>query len=532
MTELVGLVILEVEILEKFMSKTNSKLTVFVPRERLEGETRVAATPATVKNMVAAGLRVLVETGAGAGSMITDKDFEKAGAEVVSGSASEAEDETAGGAAAEDEAAGGVAAESKAGAAEKKAETAAKTGGSGEKSGATKAAAKGYAAADIVLAVNPPSVRSEMGKCSAGETEAEAGKQTADRLKKGAIWISFWETKADGKDILRQAQDDKRQAQDDKRQAQDDKVLKKMTARGVKVFSMNLMPRISRAQKMDALSSQSNLAGYKAVVMAAEQLPKIFPLLMTAAGTINPAKVVVLGVGVAGLQAIATAKRLGAQVEASDIRPACKEQVESLGAKFIEVPVKAVKEDAEDAEETEDSKGYAKEVSKEFLRRQAEEVSKRVAQADIVITTALVPGKKPPVLVTEEMVKSMPEGGVIVDMAAQGGSKSTDGQPEGAAEADENDKKIVAEPDGEQAAEGCGNCELTEPGKTVVRHGVKIIGHMNLPALVPVHASQVYAKNVLNFLMEMMKDGKLVVDEEDEVVGETMIKTRNYRFSE
>ena len=360
---------------------------VFIPRERQEGETRVAATPATVKLMREAGLKVMVEASAGEGSGFKDKDFEKAGAKVVSG-------------------------------------------GSGE----------GFSEADVILAVNPPS-------------EEQVGK-----LKSGAIWVSFL---VPGEDI-------------DSRVRGND-IVKQLAAQKVTVFSMNLMPRISRAQKMDALSSQSNLAGYKAVLMAANELPKIFPLMMTAAGTINPAKVVILGVGVAGLQAIATAKRLGAQVEASDIRPACKEQVESLGGKFIEVPMD---EDAEDAG------GYAKEVSKEFLARQAKEVAKRVAQADIVITTALVPGKKAPVLVTEEMVKSMPQGAVIVDMAAVAG----------------------------------GNCELTEAGKTVEKHGVKIMGHENIPALVPKHASQMYAKNVLNFLVEIVKEGKLSLDMEDEVV--------------
>jgi NAD(P) transhydrogenase subunit alpha len=257
--------------------------------------------------------------------------------------------------------------------------------------------------------------------------------------------------------------------------------IRALQQRQIQCFSMNLIPRTTLAQKMDALSSQSNIAGYKSVLLAADTLGKLFPLLMTAAGTINPAKVVVMGAGVAGLQAIATAKRLGAVVEASDVRPAAKEQVESLGAKFIEVPFD---------KDVQDQNGYAKEASPEFLKRQAEEVAKRVSLADIVITTALIPGKKAPLLITEDMVRSMKPGSVIVDMAAEQG----------------------------------GNCALCEPNQRVVRHGVTIIGETNLPALVPVHASEMYAKNVQHFLLNMVtKEGEFSPQLSDEIVAKSLI---------
>jgi NAD(P) transhydrogenase subunit alpha len=241
----------------------------------------------------------------------------------------------------------------------------------------------------------------------------------------------------------------------------------------VSAFSMDAIPRISKAQSMDALSSQSNLGGYKSVILSANALGKVFPLLMTAAGTLKPSRVVIMGAGVAGLQAIATAKRLGAIVEVSDIRPEVKEQIESLGGKFIEV-------DSDDAVQTEG--GYVKEVSEEFLKKQKEVVAQHVANADIVITTALIPGRKAPMLITEEMVKSMRFGSVILDMAvAQGG-----------------------------------NCEVSEVHKTVVKHGVTIIGESNLPALLPLNASQLYAKNISTFLNHLAdKEGfKWEMDEE------------------
>lgn len=242
---------------------------------------------------------------------------------------------------------------------------------------------------------------------------------------------------------------------------------------GISVFSMDAVPRISRAQKMDALSSQSNLAGYKTVILAANALGKIFPMLMTAAGTVKPCKVVIMGAGVAGLQAIATAKRLGALVEVSDIRPETKEQVESLGAKFIEVK-------GDDSIRTEG--GYVKDVSSDFLAKQQELVGKHVAAADIVITTALIPGKKAPVLITEDMVKSMKMGSVIVDMAVEQG----------------------------------GNCVLSELNKTTEKYGVTIIGESNLPSLLPMNASQLYARNISTFLLHLAdKEGfKWEMDEE------------------
>ena len=229
---------------------------------------------------------------------------------------------------------------------------------------------------------------------------------------------------------------------------------------GISAFSVDAIPRISRAQKMDALSSQSNLAGYKTVLLAANALGKIFPLLMTAAGTVKPAKVVIMGAGVAGLQAIATAKRLGAIVEVSDIRPETKEQVESLGAKFIEVK-------GDDSIKTEG--GYVKEVSEDFLKKQQELIAKHVSDADIVITTALIPGKKAPRLISAEMVRSMRPGSVIVDMAVEQG----------------------------------GNCELSELNSTVVKEGVTLIGESNLPSLLPLNASQLYAKNIATFLLHL-----------------------------
>jgi NAD(P) transhydrogenase subunit alpha len=252
-------------------------------------------------------------------------------------------------------------------------------------------------------------------------------------------------------------------------------VVRALRDRKVDTFAMELVPRITRAQGMDALSSQASIAGYKAVLVAATHLGKYLPLLMTAAGTIQPARVVIMGAGVAGLQAIATARRLGAIVEVSDIRPAVKEQVESLGAKFIDLP---------QMEESGEGKGgYAKEVSKEFLAKQQAVIAAKIAAADIVITTALVPGKPAPRLVTAEMVKSMKPGSVIVDLAVEQG----------------------------------GNCELSQPGEDVVKEGVLIVGHSNLPATVPVHASTLYARNVSAVLQHLAPKGELKLDPKDEI---------------
>ena len=249
-------------------------------------------------------------------------------------------------------------------------------------------------------------------------------------------------------------------------------ILEACNSRKISTFSMDAVPRISRAQKMDALSSQANLAGYKTVLLGANALGKIFPLMMTAAGTITPARVLIFGAGVAGLQAVATAKRLGAVVEVTDVRPETKEQVESLGGRFLEVQSEGVQTEG----------GYAKEVTPEYLQKQKELVSKHIAEADIVITTALVIGKKAPVLVTEEMVKSMKPGSVIVDMAVESG----------------------------------GNCELSELNTTVIKHGITIIGEVNLPSMVSVNASELYAKNISTLLLHLAtKEGfKWEMDEE------------------
>ncbi len=256
---------------------------------------------------------------------------------------------------------------------------------------------------------------------------------------------------------------------------------KELGEKGVTLFSLELLPRITRAQSMDVLSSMATIAGYKAVLLSANMLPKIFPMLMTAAGTIAPARVFIVGVGVAGLQAIATAKRLGAIVSAYDIRPAVKDQVKSLGGKFVEMEL--------DAGEAEDSGGYAKEMDEEFYRKQREMMNKVVAESDVVITTAAVPGKKAPILVTEEMVKGMTPGSVVFDLAAERG----------------------------------GNCELTKPGETVQANGVNIMGPFNVPSTVPYHASQMYAKNITTFFQNLVKDGAIELNMEDEIIVDTMV---------
>jgi H+-translocating NAD(P) transhydrogenase subunit alpha len=251
--------------------------------------------------------------------------------------------------------------------------------------------------------------------------------------------------------------------------------------RGATLFAMELMPRITRAQSMDALSSMATIAGYKAVLLAAFALPRMFPMLMTAAGTVAPARVFIMGAGVAGLQAISAARRLGAKVEAYDVRPAVKEQVQSLGAKFVELPLETAG--------AEDKGGYAKAQDESFYRRQREMLQRVVAANDVVITTALVPGRKAPILVTEEMVKGMQPGSVVVDLAAERG----------------------------------GNCELTEADRTIVKHRVTIMGPTNLPATVPYHASQMYAKNITTFLLHLIKDGKVSVNADDEITRETLV---------
>ena len=259
------------------------------------------------------------------------------------------------------------------------------------------------------------------------------------------------------------------------------KTLQEIAERGVTAFSVEMMPRTTRAQSMDALSSMATICGYKAVLIAADTLPRMFPMLTTAAGTIAPARVLVIGAGVAGLQAIATARRLGAVASAYDMRPAAKEQVQSLGGRFVELPIEA--KDAQDA------RGYGVAQDESFYQKQRELLGNTIAQSDVVITAAVIPGKKSPILVTREMVQRMALGSVIVDLAAERG----------------------------------GNCELTEPDVTVVKHGVTIIGEFNLAATVPYHASQMYARNVSAFLLHLAKEGKVQLSLNDEIIRETLV---------
>lgn len=365
-------------------------LRLWIPKEIAPGETRVAATPETVKRYVAEGLEVVVEAGAGEHAYLPDDRYEEVGAEIATGATAE------------------------------------------------------WSRADIVLKVAPPAPNPSLGR------------DEATALKPGAVLIAFL---APHKNLA---------------------MVRTLAGGKVTAFAMELVPRITRAQKMDALSSQASIAGYKAVLLAAGRLPRYFPMLMTAAGTIPSAKVVIMGAGVAGLQAIATAKRLGAVVWVSDVRPVVKEQVESLGGKFIELPMQ---------ESGEGKGGYAKEMSKEFLAKQQAIIGDHVASADAVITTAQVPGKAAPRLVTAAMVQRMRPGSVIVDLAAEQG----------------------------------GNCELTEPGREVWKHRVLIVGQTNLPATMPFDASMLYARNVLDLVLNILKGGKLVLDLEDEVNRGTLL---------
>ncbi len=260
-----------------------------------------------------------------------------------------------------------------------------------------------------------------------------------------------------------------------------DEVIQQIAQTGVTSFSVELMPRTTRAQSMDVLSSMGTICGYKAVLIAADTLPRIFPMMTTAAGTITPARVLVIGAGVAGLQSIATARRLGAVVSAYDLRPASKEQVQSLGGRFVELPIEA--KDAQDA------RGYGTAQDESFYAKQRELLTRVVAESDVLVTTAVVPGKKAPVLVTAEMVKGMAPGSVIFDLASERG----------------------------------GNCELTQSGKTIVAHGVTIIGRINIATEVPYHASQMYARNVTAFLLHLVKDGKLQINLADEITRETLL---------
>ena len=360
-------------------------MNVVIPKETLDNESRVAATPGSIKELVKAGLSVMVETQAGIKSHISDTDYKNAGASII----------------------------------ESKEELLSK--------------------ADIVLKVLPP---------------------TLDQivlLQPKSIVVSFCQTTRDIDTV---------------------KALKEQSVTG---FSMHLIPRTTLAQKMDALSSQANIAGYKAVLIAASKLGVYMPLLMTAAGTIRPAKVLVLGAGVAGLQAIATAKRLGAQVEAFDVRPIVKEQVESLGAKFIEV-------DSSNDDEGVGDGGYAKETSEDYKNRQQKLIHDHISKSDVVVTTALIPGKPAPKLIPESMVNSMKPGSIIMDLASENG----------------------------------GNCELTKKDEIITHNGVTIDGSSNIPGSMPVHASELYAKNITAFLTYMIEDGELKLNLDDEIISGSM----------
>ncbi|GAB1720430.1 MAG: NAD(P)(+) transhydrogenase (AB-specific) [Nitrosospira sp.] len=367
-------------------------MQIGIPAEIRGGETRVAATPETVKKYAAKGLHtVLVQSGAGKGASIPDEAYREAGASIVAD------------------------------------------------------ASALYAQSRIVLKVRSP----EPGELA--------------MMQKDAILLGLLSPhQAEGIETL--------------------------ARHGITAFAMEKLPRISRAQSMDVLSSQANIAGYKAVLLAANIYQKFFPMLMTAAGTVKAARVLVLGAGVAGLQAIATAKRLGAVIEAFDVRPAAKEQVESLGAKFVEVPLSE-----EEKAQAETAGGYAREMSDDYKRRQGELVHQRAAAADIIITTALIPGRPAPVLIKAETVEAMKPGSVIVDMAVEAG----------------------------------GNCPLSELDKIVIKHGVHLIGIANLPGLVAADASALYARNLMNFLNLMLdaKSGEFNLNREDEIIAGTLVCT-------
>lgn len=362
-------------------------MRIGIPAETRTGETRVAATPETIKKYVAAKHEVLVQAGAGIAASIPDEAFVAAGAQIVDQAQA--------------------------------------------------------LSTELVLKVRAP---------NADERAL---------MKSGAVLVGMLNPfDAENTAALAQA--------------------------GITAFALEAAPRITRAQSMDVLSSQANIAGYKAVMLAANTYQRFMPMLMTAAGTVKAARVLIMGVGVAGLQAIATAKRLGAVIEASDVRPPVKEQVESLGAKFIDVPY----ETDEEREIAKGVGGYARPMPEAWMKRQAALVHERAKQADIIITTALIPGRKAPILISEETVKAMKPGSVIVDMAVEQG----------------------------------GNCPLSEVGKTVTKHGVQIIGEANLACLVAADASALYARNVLDFLKLVIdKDANFVMNKEDEIVAATLL---------
>jgi H+-translocating NAD(P) transhydrogenase subunit alpha len=366
-------------------------MIVGVPRETYPGERRVALVPAVIPGLTKAGLKVVVEAGAGAEAGYPDADYSARGAQILP-------------------ARGDV-----------------------------------FQASDIIVQV----------LCHGSNDKT--GQEDLGFMRPGQILIGFL------------------------RPMGSIETIRDIAKRGVTSFSVELMPRTTRAQSMDALSSMATVCGYKAVIIAANTLPRLFPMLTTAAGTITPARVLVIGAGVAGLQAIATARRLGAVTSAYDLRPAAKEQVQSLGGRFVELPVEA--KDAEDA------RGYARAQDEAFYERQRKLLGRVVAETDVVITAAVIPGKKSPILVTKEMVASMAPGSVIVDLASERG----------------------------------GNCELTRGGERVVEYGVTIIGSFNLASTVPYHASQMYARNLSAFILHLVKDGQVQLNMNDEIFRETLV---------
>ena len=370
-------------------------MNIGIPSEIREYECRVAATPETVKKIIALGCQVLVQKGAGERASITDEAYQTAGAELVS-------------------------------------------------------AIEAYQA-DVILKVRAPE-----------SSEIKA-------MQAGTVLIGL----LDSFNLL---------------------LLKEMADAGLTAFSLEALPRNSRAQSMDVLSSQANVAGYKAVLLASHFYPRFMPMLMTSAGTVKAARVLILGAGVAGLQAIATAKRLGAVVESSDVRPAVKEQIESLGAKFLDVPY----ETDEEKEAAAGVGGYARPMPASWMARQAALVAQRAAEADIVISSALIPGREPPILINAETVAKMKPGSVIIDMAAGSGSLIFGNK-------------------------GAGNCPLTEANQVVVKHGVTIVGYTNLPSLIAADASAFYARNILEFLKLLILDGKFNIPVDDELVNASLM---------
>ena len=362
-------------------------MIVLIPKENNKSETRVSATPSSIKDLIKLGIEVHVESSAGEKSFISDEEYSKKGATIV------------------------------------------------------KNPSDSFSKADIVLGVLAPELNN------------------VKMMKKGSSIISLCQT------------------------TRELDYVNTLSQHSINGFSMHLIPRTTLAQKMDALSSQANIAGYKSVLMAANRLSVYMPLLMTAAGTIRPAKVLIIGAGVAGLQAIATAKRLGAQVEAFDVRPVVREQVESLGAKFIEVE--------SESDDGVGEGGYAKETSDEYKEKQQQLMHKHLQSADIVITTALIPGRPAPLLITKSMVETMKPGSVIMDLASENG----------------------------------GNCELTKKDEITVIHQITIDGTSNIPGTMPVHASELYSKNILAFLTYLIKDKKLTLDLEDEIISGALFTT-------